>query len=123
MEPLIIPATEDTPEVILDPKQNVFKISQVSVPEDAYEFYKPVLQWLKEFAKDPLPEINFEFDLEYVNSASSKQLIQILIALEEIAKKSKVKIKWYYEEVDEDMLMLGQRFEKLADLKFEFIEL
>jgi len=123
MEPLYIKASEDTPEIILDPSKNIFKISQISVPEDAYEFYKPIIDWLKKFAENPTGEVIFEFELEYVNSASSKQLIQILLILEEIAKKTSVKIKWYYEEMDEDMLILGKRFQKLANLDFEFIEL
>lgn len=123
MEPLIINATDDTPEIIFDPSKNTFKISKISVPEDAYEFYSPVIQWIKDYGNRPLPETNLEFNLEYVNSASAKQLIQVLLAFEEINKKNKVKIKWYYEGIDEDMLMLGKRFKNLTDIEFDFIEI
>jgi hypothetical protein len=123
MEPLIIQATDDTPEVIFDPQNKVFKISKISVPEDAYEFYAPIIQWIKEYSKNPLQKTIIEFDLEYVNSASAKQLIQLLLALEDLNKYSEVLIKWYYEAIDEDMQLLGKRFKNLADLDFEFIEI
>ncbi len=123
MEPLVINATEDTPEVIFDPNQNVFKISKISVPEDAYEFYHPIITWLKDYGENPLSETVIDFDLEYVNSASAKQIIQVLLALEDISKKNRVVIKWYYEAIDEDMQLLGKRFKNLADIEFEFIEI
>lgn len=123
MEPLILQATEDTPEIIFDPDQNTFKLSKISVPEDAYEFYYPVIQWIKDYSSTPLDETTVEFDLEYVNSASAKQLIQLLLALEDLGKENNVLIKWYYEAIDEDMQMLGKRFKNLADIEFEFIEI
>jgi len=121
MEPLIITATDDTPEIVFDPNKNIFKISKISVPEDAYEFYSPVIQWIKDYGHKPLPETLLEFNLEYVNSASAKQLIQVLLTFEEINKKNKVKVKWIYEEIDEDMLMLGKRFKNLTDMEFDFV--
>ena len=123
MEPLIIQATEDTPEVVFDPMSNTFKISKISVPEDAYEFYHPIIQWIKRYSENPLEETIVEFDLEYVNSASAKQLIQLLLALEDLNSKAKVLVKWYYEAIDEDMQLLGKRFKNLADINFEFIEI
>lgn len=123
MEPLIVQATEDTPEIVFDPDQNTFKISKISVPEDAYEFYYPVIQWIKDYSKNPLDQTSVEFDLEYVNSASAKQLIQLLLALEDLSKENKVLIRWYFEAIDEDMQMLGKRFKNLADIDFEFIEI
>ncbi len=123
MEPLIIQATEDTPEVVFDPINNIYKISKISVPEDAYEFYLPVIQWIKKYAESPADEVVVEFDLEYVNSASAKQVIQLLLSLEDLNKVTHVLIKWYYEAIDEDMKLLGKRFKNLADLDFEFVEI
>lgn len=123
MEPLIIQATEDTPDISFEPTKNIFKLSKISVPEDAYEYYLPIIQWVKEYSKKPLENTTVEFNLEYVNSASAKQLIQLLLAFEDINKHHKVTIKWYYESIDEDMLMLGKRFKNLTDMEFDFIEI
>jgi hypothetical protein len=69
-----------------------------------------------------LPNTVIEFDLEYVNSASAKQLIQLLLAIEDVNRNKPVLIKWFYESIDEDMQLLGKRFKNLADINFEFIE-
>ena len=79
--------------------------------------------WIKAYGENPLDETIVDFDLEYVNSASAKQVIQVLLALEEISKEKTVLIRWYYEAIDEDMQMLGKRFKNLADIDFEFIEI
>jgi len=122
MDPLILKETEDTPEIIFNPEEGIFKISKISVPEDAFQFYEPILSWLKDYEKNPNPDTVVNFDLEYVNTASSKQLIQIMLLLEKIALKSKVIIKWFYESIDEDMQSLGERYNKLVKVNFEFIE-
>ncbi len=122
MDPLILKETEDTPEIIFNPEEGIFKISKISVPEDAFQFYEPILGWLRDYEKNPNPETIVNFDLEYVNTASSKQLIQIMLLLEKIAMKSKVTIKWFYEAIDEDMQSLGERYNKLVKVNFEFIE-
>ena len=124
MKPIILQATEDTPEVIFNPSENIFRIARVSVPEDAYEFYQPLIQWLNEYSKNPLPETIFEFDMDYVNTASNKQLMQLMLVLNKIAEKYLVTVKWFYESIDEDMLSLGKRFQKLAkNVNFEFFEI
>ncbi len=123
MEKLIIEETEDTPEIILDPEQNIFKISKISVPENALDFYKPVLEWIKEYAERPNVQTVFDFDLEYVNTASSKQVIQVILQLQKVAEKSDVKVRWYYESIDEDMKALGTRYKKLVSVPFELVEI
>lgn len=122
MEKLILEETEDTPEIILDPDNNEFKISKISVPENALDFYAPVLNWIKEYAKNPNPKTVFDFDLEYVNTASSKQVIQLILLLQKVAEKGDVKVRWYYESIDEDMQALGKRYKKLVNVPFELIE-
>ncbi|MCQ2249537.1 MAG: DUF1987 domain-containing protein [Bacteroidales bacterium] len=122
MEKLFIEETEDTPEVTLDPQEGVFKISKISVPENALDFYRPILDWIKEYAEDPNAQTVFDFDLEYVNTASSKQVIQVILLLQKVAEKGDVKVNWYYESIDEDMKALGLRYKKLVSVPFEVIE-
>ena len=123
MEKLFIEETEDTPEIILDPEQNIFKISKISVPENALDFYKPVLEWIKDYAESPNVQTVFDFDLEYVNTASSTQVIQVILLLQKVAEKSDVKVRWYYESIDEDMKALGNRYKKLVNVPFELVEI
>ena len=118
MEIINLEGTEDTPKIILDKENKIFEISGRSLPEDSADFYKPILEWLKEYSEDPLPETVFDFKLEYFNTASSKLILDILTELEEI---NNTKIKWYFYEDDEDMEEAGDEFSELVELDFELI--
>ena len=122
MKELIIDETADTPKVQLDRDKNFFEISGLSLPEDAIEFYKPVLEWLEEYAKNPNRETIFDLKLEYFNTASSKQIIQLLLFFEKLNAKSKVKIRWHYKDIDEDMHDLGEEYAEIIKVDFELVE-
>jgi len=122
MNALLIAPTEDTPKVILNPENGIFQISERSLPENAVEFYQPIIDWL-DTAYDQekiIPEFNF--NLEYFNIASAKQIAKVLMVLKKHDNIKKLKIRWFYEKVDRDMYSAGTRFQKLLNLDFEFIE-
>jgi len=88
-----------------------------SYMEEPYKFYKPILEWLKEFFihKDCL---EFNFRLTYFNTSTSKVIVEIL----EILKKSQlagksVTVNWYMQNDDPDMLMEIHDFESDSDIK------
>jgi len=122
MDILKIEKTSDTPNVTLDSNNNIFEFSYRSLPENAIDFYNPILDWIEEYSKNPNPETIVNFKLEYFNTASAKQIAKVLLQLFEISKNAKVKINWHYDKNDSDMLASGQRYSKLINLDFEFIE-
>ncbi len=122
LEPLIIHETKDTPRVHFDPQKGIFEISKLSLPEDAIGFYRPILEWLEKYKENPNPETVFDFKIEYFNTASSKQLIQILLLLEDLNKKSKVKVRWHYKDIDEDMKEIGEEYASIINVDFELVE-
>jgi hypothetical protein len=121
MTPLTIEAqNEITPAVILNQDIGRFEISGWSYPEDAISFYAPVLDWLNRYAQAPNFYTNFHFKFNYYNTASAKQIFRIISTLEEVARKSKVKVIWHYEPDDTDMQSSGERFSKMSTVPFEF---
>ncbi len=123
MKVLDIKATNDTPKVLFDPQNEMFEISGRSLPEDVVLFYQPVLDWLDQYLEDPLEYTEFVFKYVYFNTATSKLIQDILFKLEQLHEKNqKVKVIWYYEEDDEDMLDLGEEFEEIVDLEFEIVQ-
>jgi len=122
MTPLIIEPTADTPKIHFDATKGYFEIANLSLPEDAVEFYKPVMAWLNEYKENPNSLTVFNFNLEYFNTASSKQIIQILLLLENMHKTNKVLIKWHYKDIDEDMQDLGEEYDDIIDVDFEMVE-
>ena len=124
MEAFIIEKTEETPEIILNPTENVFKISYRSLPENANGFYAPVFEWLEEFRQNlPDDDIQFVFELEYFNTATAKQIAKILLLLEKISHEVSLEIIWKYRKEDVDMMSSGLRYSKLLDVEFSIQEI
>ncbi|HWZ21040.1 MAG TPA: DUF1987 domain-containing protein [Cytophagaceae bacterium] len=117
MQIIQLEGTEDTPKVLLDKAKGIMEISGRSLPEDAAEFYQPILNWLTEYAGQANPSTELVIKLEYFNTASSKLILDVLSKLEEV-KGSKV--AWYYYEDDEDMQEAGEEFSELVDVPFEY---
>lgn len=122
MTSLIIEPQDDiTPGVTLEYQKGIFEIIGWSHPEDAIAFYTPVLNWLNGYAQTPNSGTNFHFKFQYYNTASAKQIFRLISALEEVSKKSKVKIYWHHDAGDTDMLASGERFSKMSTVPFEFV--
>jgi SiaC family regulatory phosphoprotein len=117
MEIIHLEGTEDTPKIVLDKQNSIFEISGRSLPEDAADFYQPILDWLDKYRNNANPNTNFDFKLEYFNTASSKLILDILSKLEEISGTTVV---WFYHEDDEDMEEAGEEFSELVNVPFEF---
>lgn len=117
MDVINIKGTDDTPEILLDKSNAIFQISGRSLPEDAVEFFRPVLEWIDSYKAEPGGITDFVFKLEYVNTASSKLIQDVLFSLESIPG---AKIVWYHREGDEDMDEMGHEYAEIVDLPFEF---
>src|SRR6056297_456659 len=122
METLQIAATDDTPEITLDYQNKKFIFSGRSLPEDVVSFYKPVLNWLDEFEQNPLEGAEFEFKLEYFNTASSKLILDILLKINDIYEEgTPMTMKWYYMELDTDLQEAGEEYSELIEIPFELV--
>ena len=124
MEPLIIEGTPKTPSVKFNGESGVIEIKGRSIPENSIEFYKPLVDWLEEYAKNPGKQTKVNMHLEYFNTSSSKCILDVFKKLETIHKnKNEVVINWYYEEDDEDMLEAGEDYESIIRVPFKMIEI
>lgn len=115
-------ASNDRPHIDFNLKDGILKIEGRSLPEDAYTFYKPFIEWLSDYLVDPPKMTVLSINLEYFNTASAKQIFKIISLVNEITRKANAVVKWHYDKGDRDMLSSGQRFSKLCSLEFEFIE-
>ncbi|MBS3769493.1 MAG: DUF1987 domain-containing protein [Bacteroidales bacterium] len=124
MESLSIEGTNKTPSVKLDPVSGVIEIKGRSIPENSIEFYRPIVEWLDEYAKNPNKKTTVNVQLEYFNTSSSKCILDIFKKLESLKKsRNEVIINWYYEEDDEDMLESGEDYESIIRIPFKMIEI
>ena len=120
MENLYIDSTSKTPEID-------FKITgQLSIkgnsyPENVLEFYGAVISWLDAFLVINSDSISINVDLKYINTSSTKSILNIITKISSLAK-STVKVAWVYEIEDDDMYATGEDLQKMSNLKFDFIE-
>jgi hypothetical protein len=123
MKPIQLEGTKETPAVHLDAAQGIFRIEGRSFPLNAKGFYLTILEWLDEYAEKPNGSTEFVFRLEYFNTPSSKSISDILKKLKSIKDAGHdVKVQWFYEEDDIDILDLGHVFARTVGMDFEFKE-
>ena len=118
-----IERTRKTPEVLLNP-DGVIKIEGRSIPEDASLFFDDILEWIYNYVTFPKENTLVEINLEYLNSGTSKYVLQILKKLSELtANDHHLIINWYYEEGDDDIQERGEYYASILDLKINYFEI
>ena len=121
----ILSPTNNSPEVILDPK-GIIKLTGRLIPENGEDFFHPIEEWIDEYFLNPAEITSIEIRLEYMNSAGTKYLFDIIHRITNIhleKNKKKFVINWYYSEEDEDMLDKGTLISSDLDVPFNFIKI
>ena len=121
----IISPTKNTSEVILDPK-GIIKLTGRLIPENAQNFFNPIEDWLNEYFKNPADITTVEIRLEYINSAGTMYLLDIIHKITYIhlqKNTNKFIINWHYKDEDEDMLETGRFFSSDLNVPFNYIKI
>ena len=120
MENLDIAKTKFSLQIQCDAQTGHFEMVGSSYPENAFEFFAPVMLWVERFIAEVHRPIVLDLKLEYLNTSSSKCILDLFKTLEDYVRQGgKVNVNWYYEESDEDMLETGEEFLEDLDLPFE----
>jgi hypothetical protein len=122
MEILNIEKTKNTPNVKIDIQSGSFEIKGPSYSEDVSNIYDPILNWIDNNMTGLDRELVCELYFDVLNSVSHKKIFQILIKLNVFFQSGKkIKVKWYYDEDDEDILEMGEDIKELIELPFELL--
>ena len=114
--------TFNTPEVRLDPSEGYLVIEGRSIPEDPNILYEDIITHLEKYYQNPRPLTKIDFKLEYVNSGSSKVLLEILRLIKtKYDSGSDCVVNWFYEEDDESIQDLGQHFKNTIKVPFNLV--
>ncbi len=114
--------TFNTPEVELIPSDGILRIEGRSIPEDPGEFYSTIISKLEEYYQDPVNVTRLEIKLEYINSGSSKFLLEVLRVVKVNYEKGKdCIVNWYYEEDDEAIHELGLHYQNTFHIPIKLI--
>ena len=124
---LRIESTKFTPGIVLDPNRNVVEIFGFSLPENAFEFYQPIINWLQLFkseleVKKEFKELSVIFKLVYYNSSSLKQLVDIFGIFRDIhAIGVPLNISWQYDCEDPAMAENGKELGDITKVPVNII--
>ena len=123
MKELVIEKTVKTPYVNFDSNTGILKITGRSIPENPEEFYDKLFDWVEKYFDKPQKETNLEIQLEYINSGSSKFILEFFQLIQNFhLQDKKCQINWYYEEDDEAVFELGKHYQTLINVPFKLIE-
>jgi len=75
-------ATASTPTVDFDPTSGVLRLSGESYPENAFEYFRPLLAWAGNYVSQARTPIVAEIALSYLNTSSIKSVMDLLDILE-----------------------------------------
>lgn len=117
-----IEATIDSPKIVLDIEKSIFSIDGASFPEDAYDVYDSVLEWLKTNDVPYNGELICHFKFDVLSSASRKLVYEILLELEKAHDEhNNILVQWHYAKFDEDMMEVGEDFSEIINVPFKLL--
>lgn len=120
MERLEMAATTSSPEILFDPESGELLMHGESYPENTFEFYSPVIQWLKSYLDSQPALVVMKLELAYLNTGSVKCLMDIFDLLEDaFVDGQSVKVCWRYHEKNTRALETAEEFSEDLSLPFE----
>ncbi len=123
MDNLHIEETKYTPEILLN-TDGTISLTGKSYPENTFEFYAPMIEWIKQyFTTSPATTTTVNMEITYFNSSSSKLFFDFFDILEEHSENNDITINWIYDEENESALEAGEDFiEDFEDLNINLVE-
>jgi uncharacterized protein YqhQ len=109
MNNLIVESTINTPTIKFGTDGRLLMEGR-SLPEDVAKFYQPLLEWATKLTCEV---VKMDINLEYINSASAKKILELLKIFDANNHIKEFIVIWHYEKDDEDVLENGQIFEEL----------
>ena len=127
MKSLIIDAIPDSPyypSENFDATTGICELKGESYMEEAYKFYTPLLNWLKEYAIKQKSPVILNIKLTYFNTNSSRLLLDMLDMLKKsLDAGGSITVNWYYEIDDPDVKEEVEDFEIETGLTIHMIPL
>ena len=123
MDEYYVKKTFNTPEVFFSPSEGLLKIEGRSIPENPGDFFDDIIIVITQYYKDPKELTKVDIKLEYINSGSSKYMLELMRILKRNYDAGHdCIVNWYYEEDDESIQELGQHYQATVHIPFKIID-
>ncbi len=123
MENLTLEATNSTPEIKTDYANNTIEIRGKSYPENTFEFYQPLMDWVEAFFKSDQANLKLTFEIQYFNSSTSKVFYDLFDLLEESRTNGKsIVVDWEFDPENVSAEEAGEDFkEDFEDMEINLV--
>jgi len=101
LKKLFSESTPKTPQVDFNALTGDLILSGKSIPENASRIYEPIIDWVKEYIKNPKSTTNLRLNLEYFNTATSIWLAKIMRTLATINDADKILMIHLYFDIED----------------------
>jgi hypothetical protein len=123
MEKLFVEKTDTTPEINFDPTEGYLKITGRSIPLNPKRFYTPVLDFITAYSKEAKEMTVLDIYMDYFNTASTFLITDIIRQLKKALDGKKLKVNWFHDKGDEDVLEIAGNMESVTGIVFQYHEL
>lgn len=122
MNSLYIEGTTSTPTITCDAETGTLSMAGDSYPENSFEFFNEVIDWVSIFVEQLNRPLNLELRLVYMNTSSVKAMMDIFDLLESAHLKGRsVAVNWYYDPRNERVIELAEEFKEDCTFSFKII--
>lgn len=119
MNNLVLAATHSTPSVDFNSATGMLALAGESYPENAFEFFKPLLAWVADYIKDSRGSLTAQIALSYLNTSSIKSVMDLLDQLEAAHRGGReTAVHWRYQQENERALEMIEEFKEEVTLPF-----
>jgi hypothetical protein len=109
-------------EVNFDKDTGILELEGASYPENALDFFGPIVEWIKNYISEIKKPFIMNIRINYINTSSTKCMLDMFEMLQEYyASGVSIKINWFYEKDDEDIMETGEEIGEGLDLPIEYI--
>lgn len=117
---LSLPGSQSSPSIHADWSAGVVVMSGESYPENSFEIYDQLIQWINDYLSRADQSLTLELHLNYLNTSSIRFMIDIFDMLEEAhTGNKKVLVQWMYDDRNPRSAELGGEFKE--DYTFPFL--
>ncbi len=120
MPNLILASSPSTPQIMADWDNGLMSIQGDSYPENSFEFFDPIIDWIERFLLQTQQPLRLELRLVYMNTSSVKVMMDIFDMLEESFKQGRqVSVDWYYDTRNERVVDMVHEFKEDCSFPFQ----
>lgn len=120
MSNIAITETQSTPSVNGDWDSGRLAMAGDSYPENSFEFFGPIIEWLERLLEETQTPLQLELRLVYMNTSSVKAMMDIFDLLEDAHTGGRcVSVNWYYDPRNERVMSLADEFKEDCSFPFQ----